>query len=178
MEVPRNHPGAFADVGHENDSYKVRDLKSDAEGAEFTLVNREDASPLARSVKCFRLGAHSPYIEASYRLPEEPERISLEFCLSPDYLALLRGGKWGIRPITLRSARGWRNWPTNVWVHIPSDEPVIWDAPARPECGHGMILRVTAYRPAFRLLLGVGAPPTSDASSSEGIERLSAGPGQ
>ena len=174
MEVPRNHPGAFADVAHENDRYTVRALWSDANAAEFALVNRQKGSPIVGAVKTFRLDARSLHLEASYRLPNAPEPFSIEFCLSPDYLLLLREGKRVIRPVARLSTRGWRNWLTAVWVHLPRSEPVLWDAPKSPECGHGMVLQVAAYKPSFSILLGVGAPPAShEDSRSEQVERLS-----
>ncbi|GBD14134.1 Alpha-amylase 1 [bacterium HR25] len=156
MEVPRNHPGGFADVGHENERYLVRSLKSGRREAEVHLTNAEAGSPLFGTRKVFRLRAAEGYLEVAYRLPRGLTALAVECCLSPDYLVLLRGGRRLIRPFGAGSARGWRNGPVCVWVRLPSGEPVAWDTPAQEACGHGMMLRLTAYGPDFRLQLGTG----------------------
>lgn len=155
MEAPRNHPGAFADVGHENEPYEIDRLECDGHAAEVRLVHRGEAG-LAGAVKAFRLHASADALEAHYRLPESSETLRIEFCLSPDYLGLLREGRDGLRPVRGRQKRGWRRGGTAVWVRIPRGEPVVWDAPRQPECGHGLMLCVAAYRPEFRLHIGVG----------------------
>lgn len=155
MEAPRNHPGAFADVGHENEPYEIDRIECDGHAAEVRLVHRAGTG-LAGAVKAFRLHASADALEAHYRLPGSSETLRIEFCLSPDYLGLLRGGRDGLRPLRSRQARGWRRGGTAVWVRIPRGEPVVWDAPRQPECGHGLMLCVAAYRPEFRLHIGVG----------------------
>ncbi|HEX6937765.1 MAG TPA: hypothetical protein VF158_00025 [Longimicrobiales bacterium] len=158
MEAPRNHPGAFADVGHENEPYGVERLACDGRAAEVRLVHRGEAG-LAGAVKAFRLRAGAGALEARYRLPRSVDVLRIEFCLSPDYLALLRGGRAGVRRLRGEEARGWRRGGTAAWVRIRRGEPVVWDAPRQPECGHGLMLCVAAYRPEFRLCLGVGVDP-------------------
>ncbi|MDC0742362.1 hypothetical protein [Polyangium mundeleinium] len=158
MDVPPNHPGAFADVGHEHDHHWIGRMGADEHGAFAELVRSEARGPFGGASKRFFLARDARRLGVSYELPREPERFGIEFALSPDYLALLRAGR-SLRPVQSRTARGWRVGSTVVWAHIPDGEPVLWDVPARPSCGHGMRLRVTAYRPTFRLALGVGALP-------------------
>ncbi|HLB28880.1 MAG TPA: hypothetical protein VJM69_01975, partial [Dehalococcoidia bacterium] len=132
--------------------------------------------PLAGTVKTFRVAARAPYLEVLYRLPEEPERFGVEFCLSPDYLGLLRKGRQAVRLFSGRWERGYRSGATWVWVRVPPGEPVIWDAPVQAECGHGAILRLAAYRREFRLQIGVGAPAPSGGEPGDGQKASSAMP--
>ncbi|WP_170319850.1 phosphotransferase [Polyangium spumosum] len=160
MEIPSNHPGAFADAGHEKDPYRVLAAFTREGGVEVQLVHHEPESPLAGALKVFRLAADARRIDVSYVLPRAPERFGVGVALSPDYLSLLHEGGRALRPMKRNATRGWRNRTASVWVHIPPGEPVMWDRPERPACGHGMLLRATAYGRSFGLSLGVGAMPS------------------
>ncbi len=159
MDQPRNHPGACADVGHEHDRYEPLELHADDAGAEIKLINSAPTGGLAGAAKIVRLAADARYLEVEYRLPFTPERFSVEFALSPNYLDLLRQGRRGVRALRRGLARGWRNGECQVWVQLLADQPALWDIPNSPECGHGLLLRVTAYGPVMRLRLGVGGLP-------------------
>lgn len=171
MEVPPNHPGAFADAGHENDRYRVLSAFEDERGAEVGLVNHETVRPLAGALKVFRLAAGARRIDVSYVLPRASdrrgsERLGVDFALSPDYLSLLREGR-RVVPVRRGAARGWRNRATRAWAHIPDGEPVVWDHALNSVCGHGMLLRAAAHGPSFRLSLGVGAMPSRRDAAGE-----------
>lgn len=169
MEAPRNHPGAFADVGRENEPYEIDRLACDGRAAEVRLVRRGEVG-LAGAVKTFRLDADDDALEAHYLLPESAGALRIEFCLSPDYLSLLRRGRAGLRALRGEEMRGWRRGATAAWVRIPRGEPVVWDAPRQPECGHGLMLCVAAYRPEFRLRLGVGVGVGDDVGAGIDID--------
>lgn len=151
MLVPRNHPGCFADVGHENDRYRVRRRRATPELAEVVLVN---ASGMA---KVFRLAAKGRSIEVEYRLPAIPERFRVECALSPDYLALLRHGRARLRRARRDGKRGWQNSDAAAWVQPKPGDPVLWDEPLKAEAGHALVLCVAAYGKLFTLRVGVGA---------------------
>src|SRR5206468_1848955 len=46
MDHPRNHPGAFADVGHEHDTYEAAVATGQGLAVGATLQNVEPGSPL------------------------------------------------------------------------------------------------------------------------------------
>lgn len=171
MDVPRNHPGAFADVGHEDDGYAVVSIGPVAGGVEAVLVNCEPSSLLVGTVKRFRLGHDERSIEVHYALPLAPERLSVDLALAPDYLELLRGGRRAMTPLSGTEACGWSLGPTAVWGQLPQGEPVLWDVPVPAECGHGSLLRATAFGRSFRLVLGVGPPPSGRGAARPHLEQ-------
>ena len=170
MRVPRNHPGAFSDVGYEHDAYRVEQAGSGRDGAFAVLVNQEPGSALAGASKTFRLPAHGHRIEVSYQLPETPERLLIDVALSPDYLTLLRGGRQRIGAFGSNGTRGWRCGPVAVWIRLPADQPLLWERPSRPECGHGMLLTVAAWRSSFSFELGLAtqAQPRQSTGAGDG----------
>lgn len=161
MEVPRNHPGAFADVGHENDRYEIGVVRTDGGIAEVELRNCEPSSLLHGATKTFRFAPAATTLEVDYSLPARPERFGVDVALSPDYLELLRGGRASMTAIGNDTACGWRTGPVAVWLQLYADEPVVWDVVTPATCGHGRILRVAAFAERFRLVLGTGELPTS-----------------
>lgn len=160
MEVPRNHPGAFADVGHENDCWEIGALRTDGGIAEVELRNCEPSSLLYGATKTFRFGPSARALEVDYSLPACPERFGIDVALSPDYLELLRGGRASMTAIGNETACGWSTGPVAVWLQLPAGEPVVWDVVTPATCGHGRILRVAAFADRFRLVLGTGDLPT------------------
>ena len=164
MEVPRNHPGAFADVGHENDRWEVivaRPRAGAAPGVEAVLGHVRGGSPLQGSLKVFTLAAGGRSVEVTYRLAWSPPAFGVEWALSPDYLTLLREGRGAMRPLGEGRRRGCRAGLAEVWVELPDGEAIAWDPKPAPGCGHGLVLRATASGPRFRVRLGVGAGPTA-----------------
>jgi hypothetical protein len=172
MRTPPNHPGAFADLGHEDDQYRVEAIIRSADDAGVLLVDREPGSAIHGAAKRYRIEASSTSIEVAYLLPGDPEAFTVVSGLSPDYLALLRVGRQGVRIARLPNARGCATGPTSVWVRRPQGEPVLWGVPNQEECGHAILVTAVAYRRAFRLELGVGSPARSDSgpSSAGGVE--------
>ncbi|MGH9001279.1 MAG: hypothetical protein ACRDY7_18025 [Acidimicrobiia bacterium] len=169
MEVPANHPGAFVDVGSENDAWEVRSTASGPDGVTAVIANVEDGSPLRGSTKTFLLGARpEAALEVTYALAGGRERYDVEIGCSPDYLALLRGGRAAMAALDAGPAvRGFRTGPVAVWVELPAGETVLWQpAPERP-CGHVGMLAVAAYRPEFTVRLGVGSQPAAAGATVE-----------
>lgn len=156
MLVPRNHPGACSDVGHENDRWRVRRVTADAAKATAVLVNGE-AGALRGAAKRFRLRAGARVLDVAYQLPAVPDRLRIEHALSPDYLALLRHGREGLEPIAGAMRRGWRRGDTAVWVQLPRRAPLVWDVPVQPACGHAELVCIAAYGARFGFRIGVGA---------------------
>jgi starch synthase len=158
MEVPRNHPGALADVGHENDLYQPVICPPRRGVAAATLRNHQPESPLAGTEKRFLLRPGARHVCVTYRLPPQLRRLSTEVCFSPDYARILRCGRLGLKRMEGGELRGWRNGAARVWLRIDRCHSLVWDTPHQPECGHGLNLRVTSFERLFHLDIGVGQP--------------------
>src|SRR6185295_16548009 len=83
METPRNHPGAFADVGFENDHYSCEIAEHD-DHVVVRLVNIEKESAARGLVKEYEL-AKNGVLTVRYQLPQTLTKLSIECGLSPDY---------------------------------------------------------------------------------------------
>jgi hypothetical protein len=109
MDCPRNHPGAFADVGHEHDRYDSMILSSDGDVVRVTLRNVQAGSELHGTEKQFSLLADARLLCVTYALSPKVWRVSSEVSLSPDYHRLLREGREGLVAFSGRDYRGWRS---------------------------------------------------------------------
>lgn len=159
MAVPPNHPGAFVDAGHENDPWVVESIVEEAAAVEVVLRHAgTDGAPLESAVKRFRLEASGDWLDIDYRLPDASEHFAVEFGLSPDYLFLLREGAVA-NAVGHGRVRGFAAGQAQVWVELPVGEPLVWEPVATQPAGHVLRLRAAAWRPAFRLRLGVGTAP-------------------
>jgi hypothetical protein len=156
MEVPRNHPGAFADVGRENDVYTVQGIVEDPDEVCLRLRNSQPDSPLQGSLKTFRLSAQSHQLVAAYHLPPAAVPLRIDFCLSPDYLTLLERGREQLARVQTDCTRGCLNGDVGVVVSKDATAPLIWEEASPAECGHGVIVRVAAYSSCFELAVGFG----------------------
>jgi hypothetical protein len=161
MDVPRNHLGAFADVGHENDVYEVLEIRKGLDEVCVRLLNAQPGSPLQGRPKTFRLSEQSHHLVAAYHLPPAAVPLRIDFCLSPNYLSLLEGGREGLARIQSDCTRGWRNCDVSVAVRKDAAAPLVWEEASPPECGHGLIVRLAAYGPRFELAVGLGCPKNS-----------------
>ena len=104
MEQPRNHPGALADVGHENDRHRVHALRRTAGAVSLVLVNAQEGSPLWGVHKTLTLRREAQGLEVAYDLPPHIEHLAVECALSPDYLLLLREGRPELQRVFTASA--------------------------------------------------------------------------
>lgn len=162
MEVPRNHPGAFADVGHENERWELVATAQAPDGVEAVLANVDEGSVLCGSTKRFRLDRGAAGLEVAYQVSSMSERFAVDLGLSPDYLHLLRHGCGAAQPVGTGRIRGASGGSVTAWVELPPGEPLVWEPSAGPRTGHVLCLRAAAYRPSFRLRLGVGALPGAE----------------
>ena len=168
MQRPRNHPGALADVGHENDRHRVVKLSVTPGAALLVLENAEEGSPLAGVRKTLCLRASSRELEVCYSLPPHVPGLGVELAFSPDYLLLLRAGRGAVRALPpAPGRRGFAAGATASWVSVDQDQPVLWDRPVQPQCGHAEVVRLTAYG-SFQLRLGFGLPV--EAAAQEALE--------
>lgn len=168
MEVPANHPGAFVDVGHDNEPWALEALDQ-RPGVVEARLRQAGRGPLAGSVKRFRLHHDGAALEVTYELTEAAERFGVEFGLSPDYLFLVREGR-AAEPLGGGRTRGFAAGSAQVWVDLPSGEPLVWEAPPFRPAGHVLRLRVAAWAPTFRLSLGVGALPGAEIDVREVVK--------
>lgn len=156
MDVPSNHPGAFADVGFEHDRYKVAEIRASRESAFVRLVNIQTGSALEESTKSF-LAGWAPTLAVCYDLTGV-EELATEACLSPDYDRLLRQGRGSLRPVAGETWRGVRSADALVWLGIAAEEGTDFGDAGRPEAGHGINVRVQSGAGHFHLVLGCGEP--------------------
>lgn len=147
MAAPRNHPGALADVGAENDEYAVLDLSSDGYSATVRLRNVEPGSRLHGLTKTLTTVAGRSEIEVRYDIPAACGRVGVEFALSPDYLHLIRQGEGALQPIPedIPGRCGYLAGDTAVWIHLAAGQPAAWDRPIQPVCGHAGLVRLSAW---------------------------------
>jgi hypothetical protein len=142
MDVPRNHPGAFADVGLEHEEFAPEIVQAGDDAAVVQLRASNGAA------KQFVLGAADGVLAVEYSLPAEAPRLSTEFGLSPDYLELLRCGSGCLEPIGADNARGFRNGPVSVCVRLYG---AGWATPYQERFGHGCMLRAGSAQRSFRI---------------------------
>ena len=162
MEVPANHPGALADVDHENERWELVATRTLADGVEAELRHVDADSPLLGSTKRFRLRRGAAHLEVAYELADPPERFRVDLGLSPDYLTLLREGRKAVRGLRAGRRRGFAAGTAAVWVELPPGQPLVWESPPARPAGHVLVLRAAAYRASFTLRLGVGDPSPPD----------------
>jgi hypothetical protein len=154
METPRNHPGAFADVGFENDRYACDILQKD-DRVVARLVNIEKRSAALGLEKDYEFGPSGAVLTVRYRLPRTLKKLSIECGLSPDYLALLRHGSKIVTPIQSETCRGFA--ANGVSIVIEPGAGMKWEEPEQECIGHGRILRIGAGTRQFEVRLRVAA---------------------
>jgi hypothetical protein len=151
MEKPRNHPGAFADVGFENDRYSC-EIMEQGDQAVIRLVNLESDSPALGLEKTFTFDARQPVLTVRYHLPLTLDRISIDCALSPDYLTLLRRGSEVMTMINGK-VRGFSTQGLKIVV-----EPAVdahWDKPEQEWIGHARTVRMTSAAREFEVNLRI-----------------------
>lgn len=157
MEIPRNHPGAFSDVGCEEDVYAVASLTTTDNTTTLQIVDQTSSSALYGTVKSFSLTDDDSVLRVAYKLPETVTALDVEFCLSPDYLKLLRLGKNAIRARTDGAARVALCGETRVHVKPFDLSGLEWDETETPRvCGHGLVYTLHASARDFACEIGVG----------------------
>lgn len=165
MDVPRNHPGAFADVGFEHDSYDCEIVEDSLNRSHLRLKNTQRDSLAFGMVKDFELtdGACSLFVR--YQLPAGLKSLAVDCGLSPDYLTLLRNGSSELRRVHTPHIRGWRSPRIAAWVK-PVSGFAFSDAPPE-QFGHGHTLRLHAQE--SKCALALGATPKRGADAKEEV---------
>jgi starch synthase len=153
METPRNHPGAFADVGFENDEYACK-VVSEGERACVQLTNIQRESAARGLIKTYTFDAASPALNVHYQLPPTLDGLSVECGLSPDYLTLLRCGSNVVEPVGALTSRGFAAGSVSVVMEVAPE--IAWEKPLQEWVGHGRTLRVGAQQREFSLALRIG----------------------
>ncbi len=168
MDIPRNHPGAFADVAFEHDSYAVEIPDGEACAV---LRNTVSASLAFDLIKEFHLELNT--IRVEYILPRTLSSLDVEFGLSPDYLNLLRTGRAALSTYDSNGACGCRTNNIAVWVKPTDRESADWAEPYQSEFGHGRALRLSLRGKRCGVMMGIerltppGATQTTTATSME-----------
>ena len=153
MDVPKNHPGAFADLGFEHDAYNGEVIESGPQKVHLRFTNCEPKSKAFGMVKEYELTDRASSLVVRYKLPNKLNELSFECGLSPDYVNLLRKGADELRLIRTPRIRGWKAPRVAVWLKPISG--LQWDdAPCR-RFGHGCVLRLTSAARHCEVALGV-----------------------
>lgn len=170
MDVPRNHPGALADVDYEHDSYQAR-IVVDEGLAGVKMVNVQQgskASGLIKTVSLLSYEEDSLYI--AYSLPPDLGGLEVECGLSPDYLGLLREGCGTLIPYEKSGARGWSTSRLSAWVKPNGGASFQWSRPDQALFGHGYVLKMAFQQRQFGLTVGVEISPEETAAESQVME--------
>jgi hypothetical protein len=152
METPRNHPGAFADVGFENDRYSC-DIEERGDSVVVRLLNVEKESAARGLKKEYELAPAGGLLTVRYRLPRTLKNISIDCGLSPDYLALLRHGSEIVTPAKTATGRGFS--ANGISIVLESAPGMKWERPEQEWIGHGRTLRLEGTVREFELRLRV-----------------------
>jgi len=149
------HPGGLCDAGHEHDRYDAR-MVTGSGGAAALLTNIEPNSRLIGARKLVRLDDQAGALRVEYTFPSDATLPAIELALSPDYLALLREGAEGLRPLFGASYRGWRCGDASVWAAI--DHGACWRRPRQERGSHYATISLQPEARRVALWVGVGAP--------------------
>jgi hypothetical protein len=158
MDVPRNHPGAFADTNFENDRYSVEVIEAGPQRVHLSLTNCEPESQAFGLVKEYELTDRASCLFVRYTLPAGLDSLNFECGLSPDYLCLLRNGIGDLSQIRTPRIRGCKTSRVAVWLKPVSG--LRWDE-SHNIFGHGCSLRLQSTEREAALALGVTARRTS-----------------
>ena len=153
MDVPRNHPGAFADVGFEHDRYDCEVLEDSPQRSHLRLTNVQEDSAAFGMVKEFELTDRACSMFVRYHLAPGVRSLSIDCGLSPDYLMLLRKGASELKRVRTPRIRGWRSSRIAAWLKPVSG--LEWETAEPESFGHGHLLRLRATQPECAVALGV-----------------------
>lgn len=156
MDVPPNHPGAFAVIGFQHDAHIITQIGQTARKAWVELTDVEPGSTRQGCRRTYLLAEDVPGLVFCGQVDHTVREIGLETCLSLDYYRLLREGPAAVRPVLGASARGVRNGEVSAWLALRPEERTTWSTPDRPSAGHGFNFTVIAQADHFHLLLGTG----------------------
>jgi hypothetical protein len=169
MDVPRNHPGAFADSGFEHDGYDVEIVDADGIRACIRMTNVEDSSKGRGLIKEVVLGDTAAHLTVRYSLPPGLASLEFEAALSPDYLTLLRQGDGAVQPCERDGMRGCRTGSVFVWLRLGPG--TTFETPHEPRCGHGCMFRVRSAVREFQADIGVSLePPDTGSQESDAAQ--------
>ena len=156
MDVPMNHPGAFADGQFEHDSYKVNFINiKESNQAEVVIVNSQKNSAAYGMKKRFSLNKGGNGVSICYKdIPNEILPLTIKVGLSPDYLRLLREGRSEVVPYNYGEKRGFRNGMIFAWTYFNRPH-AKWVISADPIFGHGFCLSLSLTSSDATLYLGV-----------------------
>jgi hypothetical protein len=153
MDVPRNHPGAFADVGYEHDAYECEIVEDTPQRSHLRLTNVEKKSAAIGTVKDFELTDRACALFVRYHLGPKLQGLSVDCGLSPDYLALLRKGSEELKRVRTPRIRGWRATRVAAWLKPVSG--FAWDDAVEERFGHGYVLRLHSTQRECAVALGI-----------------------
>jgi starch synthase len=154
MGSPPNHPGALAEVRHENDRYRVVVTESCGNEARAVLVNKEEGGQVSGLEKSFRLHRDKNEIEVAYQLPRDLPYLSVECGLSPDYFHLVRFGRNSLQATGDSNLRGYSNNGVSVWVRLGDPTQTVFSETIPREFGHGYAIQFRALKSPFKVWIG------------------------
>ncbi len=154
MEIPPNHPGALADVRHENDRYEAVVTESCGNEARAVLLNREEGAQGFGLEKLLRLRWDKNEIEVVYQLPPDLSDLSVECGFSPDYFHLVRLGRDSLKATREVNRRGYSNNGVSVWVRLGDPTQTVFNETPPRKFGHGYAIQFRALNNRFTVWIG------------------------
>lgn len=156
MDVPMNHPGAFADRQFEHDCYEVESFKiKESNEAEVVIVNKQKNSAANGMKKRFTLKKDGNEVNVCYEnIPAKILPLTINIGLSPDYLRLLSEGRSVVVPYNIGEKRGFRNGRIFAWTYFKSTF-AKWAISPDPLFGHGFCLSLSVNSSKISLSIGV-----------------------
>jgi len=154
MEIPPNHPGALADVRHENDRYEGVVIEPCGLEARAVLVNKEAGGQVFGLEKSLRLRWNKNEVEVTYHFPRDLLYFSVECGLSPDYFHLVRLGRKSLKATGDFNIRGYSNNGVSVWVRLGHPTQTVFSEAVPREFGHGYTIQFRALNSPFTVWIG------------------------
>jgi hypothetical protein len=167
MDVPRNHPGCFADVGFEHEAFVHEVVSAEGDAASVRLCASNGVE------KLFELRGDSAALRVRYAVPQSMPAFATECGLSPDYLTLLRNGSVSLASIERGGVRGCRAGDVSVWLK-PQPRAARWETPFQPRCGHCHMFRIASEARSFWIDLGVTVHARRSVSRRRRVSRAAA----
>ena len=177
MDVPRNHPGALADIGFEHDLHEPTIILAKGPAAHARLRNNQPCSAAHGLAKDVLLSSYeNNVLTVDYTLPATLSGISVEFGLSPDYLGLLRHGRRVLQRYEDANARGYRTGAATIWVKPENGGQITCAKPCQEGFGHGCSLRLDSSERRFSISIGIEIAARDEEERAEASRERAADP--
>lgn len=161
MAEPANHPGALSVRGTENHRHEMGRVEVTSDYAVVELIDVEPGADRGLT-KRLLLTADGTSMVVCVSRPGLPGELRTSVALSPDYLALLKGGRHQLQRTEGTTWWGARTDAVNTWVaHDPAEHTDQLVATS-PGTGHAVVGAVDGCGRHQHLVIGTG--PVDDST--------------